>query len=391
MFKCIRQFLFLSNATKNNIFMDKVKLNCTALYIHVPFCSSICVYCDFCAMKVPERIHNEYIDLILEEIKLRAKSCISGLETIYLGGGSPSVLSINNLQKLLNGLQKIGLQTNRLKEFTMEWNPEQVSKEKIELALSYGINRFSLGIQSFNNDLLKILKRNHSAKDALIAFEKLNEKFSTGNADLMFCLPGQNTEMFLADIKTLVKLKAKHISFYGLTLKKHNKLPPQPEDLYPEMYLKATELLEESGLHRYEVSNFAKPGNESKHNMVYWKMEPYLGAGPAAHSYLNDVRSCAGEKYSVWKKWVLNGCLQEGLNIDVVSSEGKEIEFVWLSLRTKEGLSLERYKAMFNKEFDIKKAEPFIEKGSLILKDNFLKLNAEGWLWLDKILYCINN
>jgi len=326
-------------------------------------------------MPAPERLHDEYVDLLLRELELRAKDL--KFETIYLGGGSPSVLNVKNLQKLLTGLQ-----TN---EFSMEWNPEQVTDEKIKLALDFGINRFSLGIQSLDDGLLKMLGRQHSAKQALDAFEKLNENFKTGSADLMFCLPNQSTEIFLRDVETLINKKAKHISFYGLTLKKKNKFPPQPEDLYPEMYLKATEILSRAGLERYEVSNFAMPGHESVHNMAYWKREPYLGVGPSAHSYLDGVRSYVDGKYVPWKKWVLNGCPQSGLTLDIPSAEGREIEAVWLSLRTREGLSLRDYEREFGKKFEMERVKAFMEKGWVKLDEGRVRLNGEGWLWLDKI------
>lgn len=316
-------------------------------------------------MLVPERLHGEYADLVLQELNLRAKK----FGTVYLGGGSPSALSSENLRKLLASLQ-----TNE--EFTMEWNPDEVSDEKIKIALDFGVNRFSLGVQSLNNNLLKMLGRRHSAKTALNAFEKLNNAFSTGSCDLMFCLPGQSTADFLSDVETLVNLNAKHISFYGLTLKKEKKLPPQPEDLYPEMYLKAAEILEAAGLHRYEVSNFAMQGHESKHNLVYWKGGDYLGIGPSAHSYLSGVRSYVQGKYLPWKKWVLSGCPQDGLTLDIPSADGKKIESAWLALRTSEGLS----------KFDLKKAQPFIEKGWLAMDGENIRLNGDGWLWLDKII-----
>jgi oxygen-independent coproporphyrinogen-3 oxidase len=333
-------------------------------------------------MPAPERLHGEYVDLVLRELAARA-GIETNFETVYLGGGSPSALSMENLRKLLQGLQDF--ETDKLKEFSMEWNPEQVDSEKIRLALDFGVNRFSLGIQSLNDDLLKMLGRRHSAKTALKAFEKLNSAFGTGSCDLMFCLPNQGTENFLSDVKTLVSLGAKHISFYGLTLKKKNRLPPQPEDLYPEMYLKAAEFLQAAGIYRYEVSNFAKPSHESRHNLVYWKRGSYLGIGPSAHSYLDGVRSYAGEKYLPWKKWVLSGCPQSALTRDIPGSEGREIEAVWLALRTREGLSLKGYEREFGKKFDLKKAEPFIKRGWLAVKEDSLALSGEGWLWLDKI------
>jgi oxygen-independent coproporphyrinogen-3 oxidase len=334
-------------------------------------------------MPAPERLHGEYVNLVLQELKLRAKGGLSNFETAYLGGGSPSALSMENLQKLLEGLQKQGLRGK--KEFSMEWNPEQADSEKIKLALDFGVNRFSLGIQSLDDNLLKMLGRQHSAKTALDAFEKLNSAFGTGSCDLMFCLPMQSTENFLNDVNAIISRKAKHISFYGLTLEKRSLPLPIPEDLYPEMYLGAVEILETAGLYRYEVSNFAISGHESKHNTVYWKKNPYLGVGPSAHSYLNGVRSYVNGKYSPWKKWVMGGCPQSGLTEDIPNAEGREIESVWLALRTREGLSLKSYEQEFGKKFDIKKAEPFIKKGWLTLNDNFLALNGEGWLWLDKI------
>jgi len=325
-------------------------------------------------MPAPQRLHDEYVDLVLQELKSAAD-----FNTIYIGGGSPSALSVNNLKKLLSALKTDG-------EFTMEWNPEQVTDEKIKLALDFGVNRFSLGAQSLNDCLLKMLGRKHSAKIAMNALEKLNSAFKTGSCDLMFCLPNQSTEDFLNDVKYLINMDLNHISFYGLTLKKNSKLPPQPEELYPEMYLKATEILQTAGICRYEISNFAKPGHESKHNLVYWKRGQYLGAGPSAHSYLNGIRSYVDGKYLQWKKWVRNGCSKTEITQDIPDSYGKEIEAVWLALRTREGLSLTSYEQEFGKKFDLEKAEPFIKRKWLTLNGDSLALNGEGWLWLDKIL-----
>ena len=334
-------------------------------------------------MPVPEKVHGEYVDLVLRELSLRTKDRLEKFETAYLGGGSPSALSLENLRKLLEGLQKY-LGTS--KEFSMEWNPEEANSEKIQLALDLGVNRFSLGVQSLNDNLLKMLGRKHSAKTALKAFEKLNHAFGTGSCDLMFCLPNQSTADFLSDVETLVNLNAKHISFYGLTLEKKTKLPPQPEDLYPEMYLKAAEILESAGLLRYEISNFAMPSHESKHNLVYWKRGEYLGAGPSAHSYLNGIRHYVSGKYLPWKKWVLSNCPQNGLTQDIPSPEGKEIEAIWLALRTKEGLSLKNYEQEFKKNLDLEKINPLIKKGWLSASQDNIRLNSEGWLWLDKII-----
>jgi oxygen-independent coproporphyrinogen-3 oxidase len=330
-------------------------------------------------------LHSEYTDLVLQELRLREPAGLRGFETAYLGGGSPSALSVQNLRKLLLGLKEQGLRTEALQEFTMEWNPEQASEEKINLALEFGINRFSLGIQSLNDDLLKMLGRRHSAKNAISAFEILNKKFNTGSADLMFCLPSQSVEDFLSDVKALVNLNAKHISFYGLALKNRKKFQPQPEDLYPEMYLRAAEILHSAGLRRYEISNFAVPGCESRHNKVYWQRLPYLGAGPSAHSYLNGVRSFVSGKYAPWRKWVENLCPPSGLSQDIPSAEGREIEAVWLALRTEDGLSLKGYEQEFGKKFNLKKTERFVEKGWLTANEDCVKATGEGWLWIDSI------
>ncbi|MDR2579509.1 MAG: radical SAM family heme chaperone HemW [Fibromonadaceae bacterium] len=365
----------------------------SSLYMHIPFCVSICDYCDFSAIAAPERLHEEYVGLVLRELELREG--LKNLETVYLGGGSPSALSIKNLRCLLVGLQKQDLKIDELKEYSMEWNPEEVNDEKIQLALDFGINRFSLGVQSLNDSLLKMLGRRHSAKTALAAFDKLNHAFSTGSADLMFCLPNQSTEDFLSDVKSFVSLGAKHISFYGMTLENHSSLQQQirkkkilspPEDLYPEMYLCAAEILESAGMERYEISNFAKPGHESKHNSVYWQRKPYMGAGPSAHSYLQGIRYSTPRNYLPWARWVKNGCPKSGLTQDIPSEKGREIEAVWLALRTREGLSLSGYEHEFGKKFSLEKAEPFIKKQWLTINEGRLQLKTSGLLWLDKII-----
>ena len=361
-------------------------------------------------MPVPERIHDEYVEFVLQELKLRAEG--KKFNTIYLGGGSPSILSEKNLQKILNALNTPRQHTPPFGhpfgigechhskrgeeelstvfsnpfsilhspfsipnlEFTMEWNPEQVSDEKIKIARDFGVNRFSLGIQSLNDDLLKVIGRRHNAKEALNAFEKLNSAFDTGSCDLMFCLPRQTTEDFLNDVKMMIDKGAKHLSFYGL---KSERMEGN-EDLYPEMYLKAAEILNKAGLERYEISNFAKAGHESKHNLAYWKGGEYLGVGPSAHSFLNGVRVFFEGKYSAWKKWVLAGCPKTALTEDIPSEEGKKLESAWLALRTREGIDAE--------EIDMKKAEPYIKKRWLELCENKIRLKGDGWLWLDKLI-----
>ncbi|CCV64470.1 Oxygen-independent coproporphyrinogen III oxidase [Alteracholeplasma palmae J233] len=279
-----------------NITIDKRGDNIRGLYIHIPFCEYICHYCDF-VKRVPK--NNEmietYLDRLIDEINLY-KDSFSKIETIYIGGGTPSMLSPVQLEKLLTALQGI-----HPGEFSIEVNPDSYSEEKGKVFKKYGINRVSLGVQSFDDDILKYVNRQHT-KDQV--FDVVNHLKSIGiphlSIDLIYAIPGQTLEHIKKDLDYTMQLGITHVSCYSLILEDktyfyHQYLKgnfePASEDTEAEMFEYVTKYLKENGFEHYEISNYAKNGDYSKHNMIYWNLDEYIGVGLGAHGFINNVRT----------------------------------------------------------------------------------------------------
>lgn len=369
------------------------------LYIHVPFCAKVCDYCDFSVLAAPERMYVEYLDLVLRElacVRDRYPEKWASIETLYLGGGTPSILPPELLVRLFSWLRDSGVCMENLREASMEVNPESCLEERLDVAMSFGVNRFSVGIQTFDAELLKAIGRAHSVETGLRALDtlcSLKGKVQV-NADLMFCLPNQSTETFLADVKRLSEYPLNHISFYGLNVSEHTVLGNRiqrgklhvDEELYAPMYNGGVQILKEAGFERYEVSNFAKPGFESLHNKNYWNRGEYFGVGPGAHSYLGKVRFYAPEKYSRWKSFVLDGCAESLYSNDVLNRESAIAETIWLSLRQSAGLDVTRLASDFNYTLPESKIEHWVCKGYLQRSGNVVKLVDDGWLFMDQVV-----
>lgn len=371
------------------------------IYIHVPFCVKICDYCDFSALAAPVRMYGEYVDLLLQEAKLRFEKCkkfISSLNTAYFGGGTPSLLPEKEFARLVEGLTSLGVHFEQLKEVSLECNPDSVSLSMLENAASLGVNRFSLGIQTFDDRLLKNIGRRQTAALGRESLFRLNEfaqkRCFRVSADLMFQLPGQTLESFLSDVRELAKTGIGHVSFYGLTVSPNSVLATHlkkglftlPEDLYADMYEGGVEVLKEFGLERYEVSNFARKGEESLHNLNYWKRGEYLGLGPGAHGFQGNVRTAAPYRYSDWRNWVKRGCPDEGLLKDVLGRKERIEEFIWLSLRTSNGLDL---RELLEKESFLipeNKICSWVDRNFLAREGSRIFLVGQGWTMMDAVV-----
>lgn len=268
------------------------------IYIHVPFCVKKCPYCDFNSVAVGNVPENIYVDALLNELAghIKEKPCLSDktLKTIYLGGGTPSLISSHNIKKLVTGIIR-AFSDAKPQEITMEINPGTVARESLAAFKDAGINRLSIGIQSFNDKTLKTLGRIHSVKDAVKCYEYAETAgFDNIGIDLIFGIPGQSIEEWEQDLKTAIALKPEHISTYNLTVEKDTiffelqksgrlVLPSEEEQIL--MYEFAIDRLEGAGYKHYEISNFAQSGLESRHNMRYWSHMDYIGLGAGAHSY----------------------------------------------------------------------------------------------------------
>lgn len=274
--------------------------NTIGIYIHIPFCVKKCLYCDFNSVSDANIPDNAYIDTVLKELAAHIEGepplAHKALESIYIGGGTPSLISPHNIEKLVNGIRKSFSDTNP-QEITLEINPGTVARDSLAAFKDAGINRLSIGIQSFNDKTLKTLGRIHSAKDAVKCYEYAEMAgFDNIGIDLIFGIPEQSTDEWEQGFKKAIALKPEHISAYNLTvekgtpffeLQKRGRLALPSEEEQVLMYELAIDKLEEAGYKHYEISNFAQSGFESRHNMIYWSGVDYIGLGAGAHSYVS--------------------------------------------------------------------------------------------------------
>ncbi len=350
------------------------------LYIHVPFCSKVCHYCDFAVLKAPDRLQKEWLVGIKKEWKVQSENWKAGFQTLYIGGGTPSILTKETLVEFFDWLQSI-LDFSKLKEISFEANPEHVTRQSLAFWKGLGVNRVSMGIQSLNPDLLKMMGRNHSSEQAIVAMNALKESEMNWSADLMFSLPKQSKEQFYESLEGVLEYKPQHVSFYGLSVEpqtffsqkvEKGELEPNYDD-YADMYKEGVAMLAKVGLERYEISNFSLNGKESLHNSMYWLRVPYLGLGPGAHSF-NGVNRIGNPKH--FKKWLdLGGSLGE---VEVLTEDAMTFEKTWLGLRVREGVPVEWIPKKW--------ADIWLEKKYIDCINNRYVLLGEGWLQLDEMM-----
>lgn len=367
------------------------------LYIHVPFCKKICDYCDFHAFPAPEWLKLEYLDLVLREVSAFAEShpgALSAVETLYVGGGTPSMLTPEQMSRFFAIFADAGVDFSRLKEATFEFNPESCDAERLAVAQECGITRASLGLQSLHQNLLDRVGRHHDVQTGMRALDLLLSRPGLRvNADLMFDLPGQSLGDLLEDVQWLAGSGVGHISLYGLKVDPARRLGIRvskgletvDEDLYAEMYLKSVETLEKCGFSRYETSNFARGGEESLHNLNYWNRGEYLAFGPSAHGFYEGVRFYAPERYAGWRDYVKKGCPREGLTLDTLTPEDVAAEYVQLSLRTKYGM---RVQTLENLGFKVPESAflRWVSEGYAELSGGVFRLVGKGWIFMDTVV-----
>lgn len=347
-----------------------------ALYIHIPFCDHICSYCDFPKVLCGTFSQRQYMDTLLWELESH-NIPEDSLKTIYLGGGTPSALSLDCLESLLSYLHR---HFPSVEEFTMECNPESLSKEKIELAKRYGVNRFSIGVQTARQDILKKLNRAHTNEDVIRCVQDLKRcGIDNYNLDFIYGLPSQNEADVLDDVCFALSLSPKHLSFYSLqieegTLLYSKHIPAVSDDTYATEYEMILSALKKNGFQRYEVSNFAIPSYESKHNLTYWHDREYYAAGLGASGYLGNLR------YANTKS--MNHYLQKNFRYqqEILSKGDEEFEFLMLNLRLAQGFSLDEFQRRFQKDFlssyqdSLKKVQDrvCIEEGRFFIREDYL-------------------
>ena len=338
------------------------------IYIHIPFCRQKCYYCDFPSFTGRERYINSYVNALCSEIRSRGilhyynigneGFFTSKAKTCYIGGGTPSALKADELLKIIEAVKKL-LRTDA--EFTVECNPGTVDEKYLLALYQAGVNRLSFGVQSFNDKILARIGRIHKASEAIAAI-KMAKKIGFNNLslDLMYGLPSQTMDDLQDSIYKAAECKVEHISIYGLQIEEgtvfaklaaENKLLLPSDELAEKMYDYMTDFLPQLGYKRYEISNFAKAGYESRHNLGYWQDVPYLGFGSAAHSYIDGVRYSAASDI---KKYI--GGINSNnyaANIEEKYSRKNHIEeFCFLALRTAAGIDKEKFKKVFNQSIE---------------------------------------
>lgn len=347
-----------------------------AVYIHIPFCQNICSYCDFCKLYKNEKWINDYLKELQKEIKQNYKG--EKIKTLYIGGGTPSCLNIKQLEKLFEIIKIFNLDENP--EITIETNVEDLTKEKLEF-LKDKINRLSIGIQTFDEKLLKILDR----KPVNIKNIKLAKKyFKNINADLMYNFNEETIDVLKKDIDTLLKLEIPHISTYSLILEPHTKLyiknyQIQNEDTKNEELINQT--LKEQGYTHYEISNYAKEGFESRHNLTYWNNENYYGFGLGASGYIDN------ERYENTKNITkyLKGYYKETRHI-LDQNETMQNEFI-LGFRKIKGINKQQFKQKYNIDIkDLKIVKELLDKKEIIEDENQIYINPKYLYYSNEIL-----
>ena len=310
------------------------------LYVHIPFCKSRCLYCDFFSTTLLER-REEYIETLLKEIRNRRDEAKEPIRTIYIGGGTPSTLEPGHIRQIIDAIG-----APEAEEITMELNPGDATGEYLKAVKEAGINRLSIGIQSFQDNLLRLIGRRHNAAQAIEAVRMAQEAgFENLSIDLMYALPTQTMSQWKADIETALGLNVQHISSYGLMYEEGTTISKQrdvgaisavDEETENAMYDYLCNRLKEAGFVHYEVSNFALPGLEAKHNSSYWNGTPYIGAGAGAHSYIGNIRSWNPADLDAYIRGIKNGGLVR--ESETLTETDLYNERIMLGLRTNRGI-----------------------------------------------------
>lgn len=366
----------------------------SGIYIHIPFCKQACHYCDF-HFSTSLKKKDEMVQALAKEIRLRkAEFADETVETIYFGGGTPSILEVSDLRMLIDEIYK-NYAVAEKPEITVEANPDDLSEARIIALSENKINRLSIGIQSFYEEDLKLMNRAHNAEEAKKCLEIATKYFDNITADLIYGIPGLTNEKWLQNIQTLLDLKIPHISSYALTVEPKTALQkfikqgtvPQPDDAVAhEQFLMLVDILEANGFVHYELSNFGKPGYFSKNNSAYWLGKKYLGIGPSAHSYDGTNRSWNIANNSLYLKSLAENRLPS--EIETLTETDRYNEYIMTGLRTVWGVSLERIKAEFGDNrlrYLLQNAEPYLKDEQLILENNILRTTKNGKFFTDGI------
>ena len=357
----------------------------TSAYVHIPFCTQICYYCDFSKVFIKNQPVDSYLEHLLEEFQ---SYDIQKLRTLYIGGGTPTALSASQLEVLLKGLTK-NLDLSALEELTIEANPGDLDADKIAVLKNSAVNRVSLGVQTFDDKMLKKIGRSHLEKDIYENIDRLKlAGFDNISIDLIYALPGQTMEQVKENVAKAIGLNIPHMSLYSLILENHTvfmnrmrrgKLPLPKEELEAEMFEYIIAELERAGFEHYEISNFSKSGFESRHNLMYWDNAEYYGIGAGASGYVNGVRY---KNHGPIRHYL--SAVEEGnarITEEHLSQKEQMEEEMFLGLRKKSGVSMARFEEKFSQSFEEiygKIVRDLVQQGLMQIEGDRVRMTKRG-------------
>jgi len=374
-----------------------------SLYVHIPYCHAKCPYCDFNSYAANEWPEDRYIDALLAELSGRADAgpwANQAIATIFFGGGTPSLFRPASIARVIDAAaHRFGIEPDA--EITLEANPGTVDEARLAGMRAAGVNRISFGAQSFNPATLKFLGRIHSAEETRAAARMTHRVgFERLNLDLIFAVPGQTIEQVRFDIETAAALEPDHISAYNLTFEegtaffadlKRGKIRQLSSDDQAAMYATVREEIPRRGFPMYEISNYAPPGHEARHNLTYWRAESYLGIGAGAHSHARA--GVGGRRW--WNERGPNRYMERALGggnaeagAETIDEQTAASEFVFLNLRLRDGFALANFEKRFGRDFDAvfgARAKPLVENGLLIRDEDRIRLSDRGLELADSI------
>lgn len=374
------------------------------IYLHIPYCRKKCLYCDFFSGGLSVADWEGLRISLLNELEERFQEVPEEVVSIYFGGGTPSSMPPGDFATLLEGIRMLsGARMSASPEITIEVNPEDVTEEKADIWKRSGVNRVSLGIQSFDDEVLKTVGRCHSGDSAERAFRILSDRFQNISADLIFGLPGQTLDCCRDDVRRIIDLRPTHISAYSLmyepgtaltVLKDSGRIVPVGEEETLAMFDCFSEELASAGYIRYEISNYSLPGFESRHNSLYWHGAPYLGLGPSAHSY-------DGERIRRSNPWDIRGYLSRFRNgqgewegevfysEETLGDEELREEYLLTRLRMKEGFLISDFRERFGEKSGneiLRRAETLAARGAVMIDDGRIALTPGGIMLADSVI-----
>ncbi len=368
------------------------------VYIHIPFCARKCVYCDFYSVGARLADWPRLVSALLDEARVRVPELTGAgakCDTLYIGGGTPSLLPPGEFGRLAAGVLSL---TGPVSEFTVEVNPDDVTGELADAWRGAGVDRVSMGVQSLVDGELRAIGRRHDSRRAREAYDTLRRRFCNVSLDLMFGLPGQTRRSLRESVAGVIDMRPEHVSVYSLMyeertaltrMRDSGRIDETPEEESAAMFADITEMLDAAGYEQYEISNYSLPGFRSRHNSAYWSGEPYVGLGPAAHSYdgLRTRRANAPDVRAYISRWLDGG--GDAVTVETLTDDELREEMIMTRLRTRGGIPLEEFRRRFGAvafRSLLSASRRWVAAGLMEERDGTLALSRRGVMVSDEII-----